>query len=215
MTFSTTPVPYYKKKEEWLNVISHGIGTVLSTVGISWLLYEAISAQNLWAIISFIVYGLSLILLYLASTTYHMAYKKKLRRILNKLDIGAIYLLIAGTYTPFCLMAMREVVGWYLFVVVWLLACAGFIFKWFFAGRFDRLSTVLYVLMGWLVVFTFNTLIASVSTFTLVFLIAGGVSYSIGALFYLLRRLPYEHAIFHGWVMLGSILHFMAIVHLL
>lgn len=209
------PVTYYRKNEERINVVSHAAGTLLATAGITWLLFLAYQESDEWALVSIGIYGLSLIALYLASTTYHMAYKKSLRRILNKLDHGAIYLLIAGTYTPFCLIAMRDTAGWYLFGLIWSLTIAGFIFKWQYAGRFDRLSTGLYVLMGWLVIFTFRQLMDAVSGFALTFLILGGVSYSIGAVFYLLRKLPYQHAIFHLWVMAGSVLHFIAIFGLI
>ena len=206
---------YYPKKEEILNVATHALGFVLAIVGFVWMLIDTTHSQNTWAIVSTSIYGMSMILLYLASTAYHMSYKKNVRRILNKLDHGAIYLLIAGTYTPFCLIAMRQTGGWYLFAAVWVLALAGVVFKLKYTGRFNKLSTLLYVLMGWLVVFMIQPLIDAVSTPSLWFLVSGGLAYSLGAIFYLLPRLPYHHAIFHVFVLIGSVLHFISVLLIL
>lgn len=208
------PVPYYRKKEEILNVISHGFGLLLSLIGFLWLLFKAVASDSIWYTLSIFIYGISLIILYGASTSYHYAYAKRIRRILNKVDHSAIYLLIAGTYTPFCLIALRDSVGWWLFVLIWALAITGFIFKIKTTGKYNFLSTVLYILMGWMVVFTFRPLINSISVSVLVFLILGGGAYTIGAIFYLLKRLPYHHAVFHLWVLAGSIFHYISIAQL-
>ena len=204
----------YSKLEENLNVISHGFGLVVSFIAFPFLVMKSLNFEGFWKPASFIIYGLSLIILYAASTFYHSAKNSKKRRKLNIFDHSAIYGLIAGTYTPFCLVVLNSSLGWYMFAIVWLFALTGIILKLFFTGRFDKLSTIMYVLMGWQVLFFIKPLMRSISTEGLKFLIAGGVFYSIGALLYSIKKIPFNHAIFHVFVLLGSLSHFISIYYL-
>lgn len=204
----------YSKLEEKLNVISHGFGLVLSIIAFPFLVIKSLNFEGFWKPTSFIIYGLSLIILYAASTFYHAAKKPKRRRQLNIFDHAAIYVLIAGSYSPFCLVALNSSLGWYMFIFVWLFAIIGIVLKLFFTGRFDKLSTAMYLLMGWQVLFFIKPLMKNLSAEGLQFLIAGGIFYSVGAVLYSIKRMPYNHAIFHVFVLLGSLSHFMALYHL-
>lgn len=204
----------YPKKEETLNILSHGLGFLLSIVALPFLILKSFNFIGFWKPLSFIIYGLSMIILYAASTFYHAAKKPKKRRRLNIFDHAAIYVLIAGSYSPFCLVALDSSLGWYMFVFVWLFALAGVILKLFYTGKFDKLSTALYLLMGWQVVFFIKPLMASLTSEGLQFLFAGGIFYSVGAILYSIKKLPYNHAIFHIFVLLGSLSHFLAIYNL-
>ncbi len=201
----------YSPKEEQLNIRSHFIGLLLSIIAFILLLIKSISSTNIWYIVSFSIFGISLILLYLASTIYHNAKEPNLRKKLNIFDHAAIYILIAGTYTPYTLITLHGTTGWILFGFTWGIALIGVVFKLFYTGRFNKLSTLLYVLMGWMVVFAGKDLVNNLSTEGLVWLIAGGLLYTIGALLYIRDKLPYNHAIFHLFVLLGSISHFISI----
>ncbi|MCG1035288.1 PAQR family membrane homeostasis protein TrhA [Polaribacter sargassicola] len=205
---------HYSKKEENLNIWSHALGLVASIIVFPFLLLKAFSYLGFWQITSFIIYGFSLIILYVASTFYHAAKEPKKRRKLNIFDHAAIYVLIAGSYTPFCLVALNSNLGWYMFIAVWLFALTGVILKLFFTGRFDKISTAMYLLMGWQIMFFIKPLISALSSYNLKLLIAGGVFYTIGAVLYSIRKLPYNHAIFHVFVLLGSLSHFLAIYNL-
>ena len=204
----------YSDKEEKLNVLSHGLGLVTSIIALPFLINKAISFTGFWKPISFIIYGLSLIILYAASTFYHAAKNPKKRRKLNIFDHAAIYVLIAGSYTPFCLVALNSKLGWYMFLFVWSFALLGIILKLFFTGKFDKLSTSLYLLMGWQVIIFIKPLIESLSDYGLNLLIAGGVFYTIGAVLYSIKSIKYNHAIFHVFVLLGSLSHFLTIINL-
>ena len=204
----------YSKLEEKLNVISHGFGLVLGIIVFPFLVIKSLSFDGFWKPISFIIYGLSLIILYAASTFYHAAKKPKRRRQLNIFDHAAIYVLIAGSYSPFCLVALNSSLGWYMFIFVWIFALTGIILKLFFTGRFDKLSTAMYLLMGWQVLFFIKPLMKNLTEEGLQFLIAGGIFYSVGAVLYSIKRMPYNHAIFHVFVLLGSLSHFIAIYYL-
>lgn len=204
-------VTYYDPKEEKLNVISHGLGLVLSIVALVLLVvYSSIYGSN-WHIVSFSIYGASLILLYSASTLYHYVQNPKWRQKLNVFDHAAIYILIAGTYTPFTLIVLKGWVGWTIFGVSWALAIFGVIFKLYFTGKYDKISTMAYVLMGWLIIFAIKPLINNFPIEGLLWLLAGGVFYTIGAILYSIRSIKYNHAIFHIFVLLGSFSHFMAV----
>ena len=159
----------------------------------------------------FIIYGLSLIILYAASTFYHAAKTPKKRRKLNIFDHAAIYVLIAGSYSPFCIVALDSKLGWYMFIAVWVFALTGIILKLFFTGKFDKISTAMYLLMGWQVMFFIKPLINALTSFSLNLLIAGGVFYTVGAILYSIKKMPYNHAIFHVFVLLGSVSHFLAL----
>jgi hemolysin III len=201
----------YSDSEELLNIWSHGLGLVASIIAFPFLIIKAISYSSFWDITSFIIYGLSLIILYAASTFYHAAKTPKKRRKLNIFDHAAIYVLIAGSYSPFCIVALDSKLGWYMFIAVWVFALTGIILKLFFTGKFDKISTAMYLLMGWQVMFFIKPLINALTSFSLNLLIAGGVFYTVGAILYSIKKMPYNHAIFHVFVLLGSVSHFLAL----
>lgn len=203
--------PTYHEKEEKLNVLTHAFGFVLSIVGLVLLVLRANEYGTSKHIISFSIFGATLILLYAASTLYHNAKNTRARHYLNILDHAAIYVLIAGTYTPFALITLSTANGWPLFLVIWGLALCGIVLKIFFIGRFNALSTIMYVAMGWLVVFQIKPLITILPSWGLVWLLAGGISYTLGAIFFSIKRIPYNHAIFHVFVLGGSFFHFISI----
>jgi len=203
----------YSQKEELLNVISHGLGFVLSIPALIVLVIYAKREGNIWHIVSFSIYGTSMILLYLASTLYHAAKKPSLKKKLNVFDHSAIYLLIAGTYTPFALVTLNGTWGWSIFGVVWGIAAIGLVLKLFYTGRFNKISTLAYVLMGWVMVVAIKPLMDNLSAEGLFWLFIGGVFYTIGALLYLIKKLPYNHAIFHIFVLLGSVSHYIAVLY--
>ena len=204
----------YSETEERLNVWSHGLGLLTSIIAFPFLIAKATNYANFWEVTSFVIYGLSLIVLYAASTFYHAAKNPKKRRRLNIFDHAAIYVLIAGSYTPFCLVALHSNLGWYMFIAVWVFALTGIVLKLFFTGRFDKVSTAMYLLMGWQVMFFIKPLMSALTSFSLNLLIAGGVFYTVGAILYSIKKIPYNHAIFHVFVLLGSVSHFMAIYYL-
>lgn len=204
-------VTYYDSKEEKLNVISHALGLVLSIVALILLVIHASNYGDAKHIISFSIYGASLIVLYAASTFYHASKNPKLRTKLNIFDHAAIYILIAGTYTPFTLLVLKGWVGWTIFGISWGLALVGVVLKLFYTGRYDKISTFAYVFMGWLIVFAVKPLVQNFSSEGLFWLAAGGIFYTIGAVLYSITRLKYNHAIFHIFVLLGSFSHFIAV----
>lgn len=201
----------YDSKEETLNVITHGIGFILSIAALVILIVSASKYGTARHITSFAIFGGSLIVLYAASTLYHYAKNPELRLKLNILDHSAIYVLIAGTYTPFTLIVLKGWVGWTIFGISWGLAIAGILFKVFYFGKYDKISTIAYVLMGWVIIFAIKPLIESFPTAGLIWLLAGGISYSIGAFFFSYKGIRFNHAIFHVFVLLGSFCHFMSI----
>jgi len=204
-------ITFYNPKEEKLNVISHGIGLVLSIVALVLLVVYSSLFGSAWHIVSFSIYGASLILLYSASTFYHYVQSPKLRHKLNIFDHSAIYVLIAGTYTPFTLVVLKGWVGWTIFGVSWGLAITGIILKLFYTGKYDKISTFAYVLMGWVVIFAIKPLVHNLPFEGLMWLLGGGISYTVGAVLYSIKRIKFNHAIFHIFVLIGSFCHFMAI----
>ena len=202
---------YYSSLEETMNVISHGFGLLLSVCALVFLVIRSSAYGSVWHIVSFSIFGTSLILLYAASTLYHNAKKEVLRKKLNILDHASIYVLIAGTYTPFVLVTLNGTLGWVLFGITWGLAITGVILKLFFTGKYDKISTIAYVLMGWIIVFGINTLIRNLPLEGLFWLLAGGIAYTIGAVLYSLKRIKFNHAIFHLFVLIGSFCHFISI----
>jgi len=202
---------YYPPKEEKLNVLSHALGLLLSIIAFVLLVTHASEKKSAWYLTSFSIYGASLIVLYAASTLYHYVQAPKLRQKLNVLDHAAIYVLIAGTYTPFALIILHGWVGWLIFGILWGIAILGILYKVFFFGKYKTLSTFTYVFMGWIVVFTIKPLIENLQFNGLMWLFAGGLSYTIGAILYSLKKIKYNHAIFHLFVLIGSFCHFMAI----
>ena len=203
----------YSEKEEKLNIYTHAFALICSVIVFPFLIIKSFNFDDFWQSASFIIYGLSLIVLYAASTFYHAAKNPKSRRKLNIFDHAAIYVLIAGTYTPYTLINLEGQTGWIIFGVTWFLALVGIILKLFFTGRFDKLSTIMYVLMGWQVVFAIKPLMHNLSKEGLQLLFAGGVFYTIGAVLYSIKKIPYNHAIFHVFVFLGSFSHFLSIYY--
>lgn len=202
----------YSLAEEIANSISHGLGCVFGIVGLILLLTQAIEMRaDAMALTSYSLYGGSMILLFLASTLYHAIPHQKAKRWLKKLDHCAIYLLIAGTYTPFLLVGLKSPLAHGLMVVIWSMALAGIIFKLTIAHRFKILSLVTYLSMGWLSLIVIYQLALKLSAGGIWLLAAGGVVYSLGVIFYVARRIPYNHAIWHAFVLGGSACHFCAI----
>jgi hemolysin III len=206
-----TSVQTYPRREEFVNVLSHGVGLLFSIAALALMVVYASLDGNAWHIVGAAIFGASLVVLYLASTLFHGVRQPVWRKRLNVFDHAAIYVLIAGTYTPFMLVTLNGAWGWSLFGVIWGLAIAGVVFKIFFTGRFNALSTIVYVLMGWLIVIAIVPLFENLPTAGLIWLIAGGLSYSVGAVFFMLDRLPFNHAIFHFFVLGGSVCHFFAV----
>ncbi|MFT5807321.1 MAG: hemolysin III, partial [Moritella dasanensis] len=171
----------------------------------------SIQQADPWRITSFSIYGISMFLLFFASSAYHYATNPATKAKLKTLDHCAIFLLIAGTYTPLLLIELRGVLGWSIFGIVWSMALIGIIAKVYWAERFKKISLFFYLIMGWLIVFSGDELLGKLATGALYWLIAGGLAYSIGAIFYANKRIPYNHAIWHIFVLLGSACHFVSI----
>ena len=193
------------------NIISHAIGLILSIIALLLMLIRASESGSVLYIISAAIFGISLIALYAASTMYHSAKDPKVRSRLRVNDHATIYVLIAGTYTPFTLITLNGPVGWTVFGVSWGMAIAGVVLKLFFTGKFNVLSTLMYVFMGWIIIFAIKPLINSLSSEGLFWLFAGGVAYTTGAVIYSIEKMPFNHAIFHLFVLLGSICHFISV----
>ena len=203
----------YPPKEEKINIITHAFGLILSLLATPLLIVHASINGNVWHIVSFSIYGASLIILYAASTLYHSAKKPKIRKRLNVFDHASIYVLIAGTYTPFTLVTLNGAWGWTIFGITWGLALTGIILKLFFTGKYDILSTIMYILMGWVVLFAIKPLLNNLDFDGVLWLFAGGISYTIGAVLYSIKKIEYNHAIFHLFVLIGSFCHFMAVYY--
>jgi len=206
--FPTSP---QSLREELVNAWTHGVGALAAIIGGVILVGVALIGGDPRQIAGAISFSVALVLLYLASTLYHAVRDPVLRARLKVLDHCAIFLLIAGTYTPFTLIALQGAWGWSLFGVVWGLATVGILFKLFFTGRFRILSTFLYIGLGWVVVVAYRPLVEALSGSTLAWLVAGGLAYTVGTIFYLNRRIPFSHGIWHLFVLLGSLCHFAAV----
>jgi len=198
-------------RAELANTLTHGVGIFLALVGGGGLIVLAAVQGDPWKIVGASVFTATLVLLYTASTLYHAVRSPSLKVRLKVLDHAAIYLLIAGTYTPFTLVGLRGGWGWSLFGVVWGLAVGGVIFKSFFAGRFRLVSTVIYLAMGWMVLIAVGPMVRRLDPAVIVWLVAGGLAYTLGTVFYHNRRIPYSHAVWHGFVLAGSICHGVAV----
>ena len=197
--------------EEVMNAVTHGIGTVLAVAGLILLILFAYRYGSVWHVVSFSIYGITLVLLYLASTLYHSFTNERVKYILKIVDHSAIYLLIAGTYTPFMLVPLHGTLGWTILWLVWGFAVAGIIFQIFFVKRFKFMATMCYVFMGWFIVVAIKPLIATLAAAGMIWLVVGGLFYTFGTVFYLWKKLPYNHAIWHLFVLAGSISHFIAV----
>lgn len=206
-------INHYSPIEERINISSHAFGFVLSLVALALLVVHAAMHGTVWHIVSFSVFGLSLLALYAASTLYHSAKNPVLRSKLRIIDHATIYILIAGTYTPFTLITLAGAVGWIIFSVSWAMAFIGIILKIFFTGKYDLISTLLYVFMGWIILFALEPLINNLPAEGLFWLVAGGVAYTVGALVYSIKKIKFNHAIFHMFVLLGSFCHFVSVYY--
>ncbi|NOI92938.1 hemolysin III family protein [Vibrio splendidus] len=209
---SASSASEYSDIEERANAITHGLGVVLGVVGLILLLVRAFDYQaDMLTVASMAVYGSSIILLFLASTLYHSITTEKTKRLLKTLDHCAIYLLIAGSYTPFLLVGLRTPLAMGLMAVIWGIALVGIIMKIAFVYRFKRLSLFIYLAMGWLSLIVVYQLAMNIDIGGLVLLAVGGVIYSLGVIFYVAKRIPYNHAIWHLFVLAGCACHFFAI----
>ncbi|MCU0391410.1 MAG: hemolysin III family protein [Thermoflexibacter sp.] len=201
------------KKQELANALTHGLGAVLSVVGLIVLLMNALSMQDNRLFISFLIYGLGIIFLFTASTLYHSFHRPATKRVLRILDHVGIYLMIAGTYTPFAMDSLQESWGNLLLILIWVIAGAGIIFKIFFTGKFKKLSTFIYVLMGWLAVFAFEPMFRYIHFNGMMLIISGGLFFSVGVIFYMKEhKYLYNHAIWHLFVLAGGACHYFAIL---
>lgn len=200
----------YTKREEFWNTISHVLGILLGVVGLILLLIYDTHKTN-YSTMSVLIYGFSIILLYSASTIYHAITKIERKKILRKIDHISIYFLIAGTYTPVALISLENSSGWPLFWTVWGIAVFGTMLKIFFTGRFEVISLILYLVMGWLIVFDIQNVLELHSSLGLTLLALGGASYTLGIVFYVIEKIPFNHAIWHLFVLAGSIFHFFFI----
>lgn len=202
----------YSRAEELANSIIHGIGIVFSIAGLAVLASFSSLFGNVWHIVSTSIYGATQILLYTTSTLYHSIPFERAKKVLRLLDHSAIFLLIAGTYTPFALVNLRGPWGWTLFGVVWGLAALGIALQSFLLKQRRWVNALPYIAMGWLIVVAVKPLLASVAPGGLLLLLGGGLAYMVGSVFYVAKRLKFNHAIWHGFVLLGSVLHFFAIL---
>jgi hemolysin III len=205
-------LPKYSRGHELANSITHGLGIALSVAGLMVLVALAALRGTVWHVVSFSVYGVTLVLLFTASTLYHSVRSLRVKRILRAVDHSSIYLMIAGSYTPFTLVCLRGPWGWSLFACVWGAALAGIFIKAFYTGRFRALSTAIYLTLGWIAVVALKPLLGVLPLAGFVWLLAGGVVYSSGILFYAWKRLPYHHAIWHLFVLAASICQYIAVV---
>lgn len=206
------PVRAQRPWEELANALTHGFGAAAALAAGAVLITLAAIYGDGWHLAGAIVFGVATLLLYVASTLYHAISHPIVKGRLKVFDHCAIYLLIAGTYTPFTLVGLRGFVGWWMFGTIWTLALAGVVFKLFFTGRFRRLSTLIYLGMGWLIVAAIGPMWHALDALTLGWLLAGGLAYTVGTVFYLRPQLPGAHAIWHGFVLAGSLCHYVAVM---
>jgi len=202
----------YTRGEEIANSLTHGLGLLLSVAGLAVLVTFAALHSDAWAVTAGAIFGASLVMFYASSTLYHSLRAERPKQVVRVIDHAAIFLLIAGTYTPFMLVNLRGPWGWSLFGVVWGLAVVGITLKLFFTGRFRVLSTLIYLFMGWLVMVAIKPLAEALPRASLIMLLTGGLAYSLGTVFYLWKRLPYHHAVWHLFVLAGSVCHFFAVL---
>ncbi len=205
----------YSTKEEIANAITHGIGALLAIAALVILVVFAAIRGNIWHIVSFSVYGSTLVLLYFASTLYHSLTNLRAKGVFHKFDHISIYLLIAGTYTPFCLTALHGWIGWTVLGVVWSCAILGTVLKSISVGKRVMMSTILYVLMGWVILIAIKPLYNTMPYNGFLLLIAGGISYTLGTIFFIRDKVKYNHSVWHLFVLGGSVLHFFSVLTLL
>ncbi|WP_335967141.1 hemolysin III family protein [Galbibacter sp. PAP.153] len=201
-------------KEEFWNTLTHGFGVLLAIFGF-FVLLSFNSHKTDFSILSICVYSFSSVLLFTVSTLYHLVDKIELKTVLRKLDHISIYVLIAGTYTPVCLVMLVPGNGWILFYIVWAITFMGIVLKIFFTGKFEALSLLLYLAMGWLIVFDIHNLMASFTSYQLLLLMLGGLFYTVGIVFYAINKIPYNHVIWHLFVLAGAISHYLMILSII
>ncbi|MFL6560128.1 MAG: hemolysin III family protein [Bacillus sp. (in: firmicutes)] len=202
----------FSKKEELANSITHGVGALLSISALVILIVFSFHYGNVWHIVSFTIFGVTMVILYMSSTLLHSFPEGKAKDIFEIFDHSSIYFFIAGTYTPFLLVVIKGTLGWTLFGIVWGLAIAGTVFKCFFVKKYLFSSTALYVVMGWLIVFAWKPLVNNLSPQGMTYLIIGGALYTIGAIFYVWRGFKYHHAVWHVFVLAASVAHFFCVL---
>lgn len=205
---------FYTRHEERFHSITHGIGAVLAVVGAMYLILGAVRDGDPWRVVSMAIYGATLVALYTISTLYHGVSTRGLKARLRVMDHSAIYLFIAGSYTPFLLMPLRSGWGWVLFALAWAFAVGGVIYKLTLLDRFPRLSTALYLAMGWIALLAIGPMMRQLSPTTLAWVVAGGLIYTAGTLVYHMDRVRYAHVAWHMFVLAGSVCHFVAIAQL-
>lgn len=203
---------FYTLGEEIFNSVSHGVGILFAVAGCAVLIVLSAVFADRWAVISSIIYGISMMLLYTASTLYHSFTNEKVKSIFRVFDHCTIFLLIAGTYTPFTLYTLRETVGIKLFFVVWASAIIGIILNAIDLKKYEKISVLLYLVMGWCIVFALKPLLASISMLTLVLLVVGGVLYTVGIIFFLITKYRYMHSIWHLFVLAGTVTQYLAVL---
>ncbi|MNQ74295.1 hemolysin-III related [compost metagenome] len=201
----------YSMKEERANALTHGFGVILSIAALVLLVVQAYQHGNAWHIVSFSIFGAALVILYTCSTLLHSFTHAKIKDVFEILDHSAIYVLIAGSYTPYLLVTLRGTLGWSFFGVIWGLALIGIVLKLFYVKRFILASTLCYIVMGWLIVIAFKPLYVELPFGGIAWLVVGGLFYTLGSIFYVWRRIPYHHAIWHLFVLAGSACHFFSI----
>ena len=201
----------YSAEEESWNIGTHAFGLFISTIGVIILLFNALQLHSLKIFVAFLIYGIGVITMFLASTLYHSSKDPKIRSRLNVFDHSAIYLTIAGSYTPISLLTLPGIWGIPVLITVWIIAATGITLKFFFIGKYRRLSTIMYVLMGWVILVAIKPLITSMETKGLIWLLTGGIAYSIGAILYQNKKLKFNHAIFHFFVLAGAACHYMVV----
>jgi hemolysin III len=202
----------FTKKEEIANAITHGLGVLLSVAALVVLIVFAGMDGNVWHVVSFSIYGATMLMLYTCSTLLHSFPQGRVKDVFEIFDHASIYLFIAGTYTPVLFILVKGGLGWTLFGIIWGLALGGTVFKVFFIKRFLFLSTLGYIAMGWLAVFILKPILAEVPAQGVALLVTGGVLYTLGSVFYVWRKVPYHHAIWHVFVLAGSICHFFFVL---
>jgi len=201
----------HRNKEEILNALIHGIAAILSVIGLWILVPPALDQNNMLKAMSLLIYGLSLVILYLASVVYHLFKQTSAKKVLRTMDHSAIYLLIAGSYTPFMLITLQGSWGNWILSIIWIMAILGIILKIIFVERFQRLSIAIYIIMGWLVVVAAKPIVQALPAQGIGWILAGGLFYTGGIIFYSRKSLHYSHAIWHMFVVCGSACHFYAV----
>jgi hemolysin III len=209
------PKPDYALGEEIVNSITHGLGTLFAIAAPVLLVVRAAQRGTAWHVVSFAIFGATLILLYLFSTLYHSITHRTAKQVFARMDHSAIFLLIAGTYTPIMLTVLRGPWGWTFFGLIWGMALLGIVIRSIWLTRFRMLATVMYAVMGWSFLIAYNEIIVKVPPLSLRFLLYGGLAYTVGILFYIWKKQPYAHSVWHLFVIAGSVLHFFAVFYLL